>query len=258
MHEAGRELKQGGHGDHWGCIFRDVEEGGLMELIRRVVEQDRRPRSFKKDGLVFHSSGDGLRCCVLVERGQLVSAYPEATGTHVWPIAVREVVPWANGLEGQLNGDCNGAAVSFFDTRFYANQHKYKLGETYHFQMGALAYTLGPADDLEAEMAGLDASGGAKISFKGACAYMPASAGNPDADVDDLWFRSPLGGEVTAVEFAGRRLRVYPITIAIPEHFEMNLDLYAAEHAQHPELAGVKPGDDMEGFLWLHGHLSDG
>jgi hypothetical protein len=114
---------------------------------------------------------------------------------------------------------------------------------------------VGPAIDKEAV---LDDGSGAKVSFRGACAYMPANVGNEGADIDDLWFHSPLGGKVTSSELAGRSLRVYPITIAIPGGFEMNLDLYAADHTILPSLADRKPGDDLEGFLWLQGHLADG
>jgi len=252
---SGSGVKQGGHGDHWGCIFRNVEEDALLTLIRQVVERDGRPEHFGRGGAAYRSEGGRLRARVLVVQGQLVSAYPEADGGHVWPVTVRELVPWANGVEGQIAGDCNGATVSFFDTRFYANGHKYRVGETYDFQMGALAYTLGPALDKEAL---LDDGTGAKVSFRGACAYMPASLGNEDADIDDLWFHSPLGGKVEADQLADRRMSVYPITIAIPQGFEMNLDLYAADHAVLPSLADRKPGDDLEGFLWLQGRLADG
>lgn len=248
------ELKQGGHGDHWGCIFRDVEEDALLDLIRHVVERDHTPGNFV-GGHVYHLHGEHLRVCVLVSQNRLVSAYPEALRGNLWPITISAIVPWANGLEGQLTGECNGATISFFDTHFYENNHKYTLGYTYSFQLAALAYTLGPAIEKEAM---LDDGSGAKLSFRGACAYMPAGTGSEGADIDDLWFHSPLGGKITSAEIAGKSLQVYPITIAIPGGFEMNLNLYAAGHAIAPSLADRQPGDDLEGFLWLQGYLADG
>jgi hypothetical protein len=247
--------KAGGHGDHWGCIFRNVEEDVLLNLIEAVVSTDAQPERFGPgmQDSAYRSAGERLRVCVLVEGKDLISAYPEAHGGAVWPITVREVVPWANGLEGQITGDCNGAIISFFDTRFSANGHKYAVGQTYDFEMGALAYTLEPATELE----GVSDELGTKVSFKGACAYMPAGMGNEHADIDDLWFRSPLDGAIEQVDLEGKRLSIYPITIAIPEHFEMNLPLYAAEHVLGAGMEGIKRGDDVEGFLWLQGHLRE-
>lgn len=248
--------KHGGHGDHWGCIFRASNENDLFDFIRDSLAQEGRTERFLNGvGTAFHSDGERLRVCVLALRGQMVSAYPGAINGPVWPITVREVIPWANEIEGQVAGECNGAAVSFFDTSFYLNRYKYQIGQTYSFEMGALAYTLEPARQTEVESEEL----GAKISFKGACAYMPASAGpegpGDGADIDDYWFHSPLSGKIDESGIAGQKLSIYPVTIAIPEHFEMNLDLLAADHVMAPDLADRQPGDDLEGFLWLQGHL---
>ena len=97
---------------------------------------------------------------------------------------------------------------------------------------------------------------GAKISLQGAHAYMPANLSNESADIDDYWFHSPLEGEASMAELAGRRLRVFPVTVAIPENFEMSLPLYAAEHVIEPDAAQAAQGEDLEGFLWLQGYLT--
>ena len=253
--------KEGGHGDHWGCIFRAANETDLFDFIRDSLAGAGATEAFSNGvGSAFRSTGERIRVCVLAVHGRMVSAYPEVVGDHgssgAWPITVREVIPWANGIEGQISGDCHGASVSLFDTRFYRNRHTYQIGQTYHFNMGALAYTLEPARQTEAESEEL----GAKISFKGACAYMPAASGgemsSADADIDDYWFHSPLSGKISRAAIAGRTLSIYPVTIAIPEQFEMSLDLLAADHVIAPDLAERKPGDDLEGFLWLQGCLA--
>jgi hypothetical protein len=248
--------KPGGHGDHWGCILRNVEEAALLDLIRNVLSEDRQSEVFdvRRNGVAARSQGDSLRVCVLLEDHRLVSAYPEAQGGAIWPVTVKEIVPWSNGLEGQVVGDCFGADARFFDTRFYANRDKYKRGETYNFHVNAFAYTIGPAPDAE-----VDTGMGAKVSLKGARAYMPADVSNTEADIDDFWFHSPIEGQMTTAELGGtpKRLRVFPIVMAIPEDFEMSVNLYAAEHVMTPGTDALKAEHDLEGFLWLQGYLSN-
>jgi hypothetical protein len=249
-HEA--EAKSGGHGDHWGCVLRATEQDELLGFISRVIQEAERPEMFEAAGagMAVHARGERLSACVLVVENKLVSAYPEATDGHTWPVTVSEVVPWANGIEGQVVGECYGAKVAFFDTRFYANRRKYRPGETYEFKISAFAYNVGRAADTEYE-----SEMGAKISLRGAHAFMPANLSNGTADIDDYWFHSPLEAEPGRAELAGKRLAVYPIIVAIPEHFEMHVDLYAAAHTRSLDLADVQPNDDIEGFLWLQGRL---
>jgi hypothetical protein len=248
-------LKSGGHGDHWGCIFRSVEESELMRFIADSINNAEQPELFGGPGvgMAARSPGDRVRACILAVDERLVSAYPEAQGGAVWPIVVQEIVPWANGVEGQITGECHGAAVSFFDTRFYANGRAYKVGETYNFHMNAFAYILRPAEDIEVEAENL----GTKVSFRGARAYMPAGMDSEEADIDDFWFHSPLEGEITQTELAGRRLRAYPVTLALPDDFDMSLSLYAADHALSPGAEAAGLDEDLDGFLWLQGYLAD-
>jgi hypothetical protein len=244
--------KAGGHGDHWGCIYRDVQSGDLLEFIRKIVERGEPSKITERDLTAYRSPGSGLRMCVLVVGKQVVSAYPEVQDGAVWPITISDIVPWANGVEGQVTGTCMDAQVSFFDTRFYANHRSYTAGETYNFRMGALTYKVKRADDLEAETGSGDAA--MKVSLRGACAYMPAAMGNEGADIDDFWFHSPLEETPGEADFNGRRLQVYPITIAVPGDFEMRVPLYAAEHVWGDDMAGIAVEDDLSGFLWLQGH----
>jgi hypothetical protein len=245
--------KAGGHGDHWGCIYRDVQSGDLLDFIRKIVERGEPSKIIDPDVTVYRSPGDALRICVLVGGKQVVSAYPEMQGGPVWPITITELVPWANGIEGQVTGVCMDAQVSFFDTCFYANHRQYTVGESYNFRMGALAYKVTRADDLEAETGSGDAA--MKISLRGACAYMPASMGNEGADIDDYWFHSPLEELPGEAELDERKLKVYPITIAVPGDFEMRVPLYAAEHLLAEDMAGIAVEEDLSGFLWLQGRL---
>ena len=67
---------------------------------------------------------------------------------------------------------------------------------------------------------------------------------------------SPLEDEVSTTQLAGRLLRSYPVILALPEDFPMSLSLYAAEHVVAPDAANLRPGEDVEGFLWLQGYVA--
>jgi hypothetical protein len=250
------EAKQSGHGDHWGCVLRALDEGRLVDYLVGITRQDDQPETFgtTRKGLVFRTEEGPLRTCVIVMNGVLASAYPEVQDGPLWPILIQEVIPWANGIEGQISGSAYGALVRFFDTRYYANADKYRVGETYNFHMGALAYTIGHAPETEA-----DSSIGAKISFKGASAYMPASSGgaNDDAEIDDFWFHSPLEGEPAETMIAEQTLIGYPIIMAIPDDIELHVTVYAAPHVLASDMALIRPGEDLQGFLWLQGYLAE-
>jgi hypothetical protein len=249
--------KDGGHGDHWGCLLQSVQEKELIPFLTDITRKDNHPYTFDfgpgstDKGLAFYSNGTPLRACVLVANQMLASAYPEVQDGPVWPITITEIIPWSNGLEGQITGTCHGAAVAFFDTRFYANWRRYDVGQTYDFHMGALGYTVGraPQREVETEL-------GAKVSLDGAHAYMPANLDNEAADVDDLWFHSPLEGEKDSAYLIGPPIYSYPIVMAIPEDFEMKLDVYCGPHVLAPDMKNIQPNDDIQGYLWLLGYLA--
>ncbi|MDQ6694263.1 MAG: hypothetical protein M3014_07555 [Chloroflexota bacterium] len=246
--------KTGGHGDHWGCILRQVEEKQLLEIIKSAISHDRSPERVGKELSVYNWGTPSLRVKALMKGSDLVSAYPECQGGPIWPIVVREVVTWANGYEGQVAGECYGAEMRFFDTRFYRYGATYRVGETYNFHMGALAYVLGRAPEAEVEI-----EPGVLVSLRGARAYMPADLDNTGADIDEFWFHSPLEEPAGTISLEGHNLRVYKVTLALPDHNELTVPLYAAEHSLSGDMQQqqVQPDDDLEGYLWLQGYRSE-
>jgi hypothetical protein len=248
------QTELGAHGDHWGCVFRAVEEPQLLEAVHDLVKGDGRAEIVAGgDGTrLLCSPGERLRLCALVRDGKVISAYPEAARGPVWQVMVMGILVSATGLEACITGECHGSHVNFFDTRYLANRERYEVGRTYEFRIAAFAYTLERAGETEAE-----SEIGAKVSFRGAHAYMPAATSNEAAEIDDYWFHSPLEGESWMEALAGKYLRAYPVVLALPEEFPMALTLYAAGHVTSPDVLGVQPGEDLEGFLWLQGHLSN-
>jgi hypothetical protein len=245
--------KEGGHGDHWGCVLPSLQEQKLVDYLVEVTRKDDNPENFGPggSGLVFRSERGPVRTCVLVKDKMLASAYPEVQDGPVWPVTISEVVPWSNGFEGQISGSCYEARVSFFDTRYYSNSDRYRVGDTYDFHVGAFAYTLGRAPDTE-----FDTGEGLRVSMRGAHAYMPANLDNAQADIDEFWFHSPLEAEKEGAYLTGPPIYGYPIILAMPSDFEMRLTLYAASHALEADMHNVRVEDDLQGYLWLQGYLA--
>src|SRR5689334_13127657 len=152
--------KEGGQGGHWGTLFPDLEndQQPLWTLIQAVAEQSDTSEPFDTPagpGLALYGGDEPLQTCVVVDaHSRLVSAYPAVQGGHRWPITVVELTPWANGLEGQVTGTCHGALVNFFDTRWWANHHRYQVGQTYDFVINGLCYVVRPAEPQQFELEG--------------------------------------------------------------------------------------------------------
>jgi hypothetical protein len=240
-----------GHGDHWRCVFQEPGDGRLVAAIREAVDRPAVARS--ADGIAeYRLQGYAMSVAVLVRGKQVLTAYPAVAGIGPWSVTLTQIHPSPGGAEGRLTGTCMGAPITFFDTAFYKNRGRYRIGEAYGFNMGALSYSLGPASGLEAEM-----EGGVKLSLAGASAYMPAS-GLAGAHIDDYWFHSPVEGVVTSAEIAGVGLRMYPVTLGLPRDFPLHVRLCAAPHVEAPGSSELAPGDDVQGYLWLQGSLAHG
>lgn len=254
--QTDRHVALGEHGDHWGCVFRSAEEAQLLRLVSDAaegIEASRVDGGEGKAGPLYQvaAAEDELGLSLLYDVG-VISAYPEVRQGPVWDVTVREVLPFSNGFEAHVSGACHGASVIFFDTRYALNRERYQPGKTYPFHMGAFAYMLEQGSEAEVE-----SEVGAKVSFKGAHAFMPAATGNELAEVDDYWFHSPLEGEARMSGLMGRYLQRYIVTLGLPHDFEMRVALHAADHVTAPDVRGAREGDDLQGFLWLQGHLAD-
>jgi hypothetical protein len=237
-----------GHSGHWQCIY----DGRIPQLLAPAAQQLIRrhsPTYIEDKVALYHSSGNEIRLSILRRGPRILTMFPQVIDGPAWPVEISRVTPWRNGVEGQITGNCLGTEVCFYDTSFFNNRRKYRTKETVDFRMGAIAYRLGPAHDLEA-----DVEGGAKVSLKGAHAFMPAGKVGEGADIDDYWFHSPLDGPTVTTMVNKVELRGYPITLALPHDFPMSLTLYAAGHVEAPGTRDLARDDDLQGYLWLQGY----
>jgi len=56
-------------------------------------------------------------------------------------LTIETISPWQAGFEAWIEAGWNeGPSVTFFDTRYYANRERYRIGKTYGFVLAGLAY----------------------------------------------------------------------------------------------------------------------
>ena len=84
-------------------------------------------------------------CGLIAEKGEqqyeFLVAYPDLknTGTEVEMTLVK-IQEYASRIEAVLTGEtADGTELAFFDTRYFLNKNRYKIGEKYTFKLAALA-----------------------------------------------------------------------------------------------------------------------
>ncbi len=159
-----------------------------------------------------------------------------------------------------------GASISFFDPEFFKNRHIYESGKAYDFSVAGIAYVLKPAKQqsltidegpiLEMERERLleedpNADPNSIIPVELSLAEMRCLL--PRELADDSEFRTVID-EAGYFEVEGHGVFRLRATMMIPDDHHFDINLYASEAV----LEGYrpKPGDSIEGVLWLQGRLA--
>jgi len=199
---------------------------------------------------------------------RLWTAYPFAVEGSVRRVRLEQVQPWSNHVEGTLVGTAgNGQRIAFFDTQFFLHAERYQAGETYEFQLSALAYSLECCNGETVELTNQDvlenyyrtrnenpprdAAGllpPATLSTQNLTALLPG--GVPDYP-EDMRARCRIQSVST---FHVEGTSVYQITPVPGEDQHPMPVIYAAEHVLAD---GYQPraGDSIGGGLWMQGYL---
>ena len=271
-----------GHGDHWGCLEEEVSELPDRWLRRAVADgmmaDHREPGPLEEGeaiGIVWPAEGS-LRVLSLIAgvsdedgevRNVLASAYPYAHTGRVYRLVIEDIIPWANGIEGWLTASFageDGPIVTFFDTRFYAHNQEYRIGMEADFILSGLAYRAVDAhpdpvfitdpDRIRAMRAGTDRADDespVEIRLNGAAILIPRS----DADPDDYEFQAPVL-ERERFDLNGRQVMRLTATVMrlSDSDRDISIDIYVGEHGWGND-ARPSVGSDVQGVLWLQGHM---
>ncbi len=272
------------HGNHWGCVLEDIES--LPDhLLPQIVEQghvidDRKPGplaegeaigiTWPETPLRFLSLIGGISDGAGDSANALVSAYPYANRGVKHRLIIEEILPWSNGLEGCLRVTFRndaGPSLTFFDTRFYANRGRYRVGMEADVVLAGLAYRAEVAhpkpvfieklETIRAMRAGTEHEGDdspIEVRLDGAAILMPRDGAGPD----DHEFQAPVK-DIETFALDGRRitrLTVTALRLSDLDDEDVDLELYVDEERWGSNERPL-PGADVQGLLWLQGYLAE-
>ena len=278
-----------GHGDHWRCIFPDLENGigrALGWVSRGPVVGQREHPTWQVPGggvgatvSVIAWPTTGLRATFVVVRGQkggrayLHTAFPAASAGCTHKIRIDAVHEVSCGMEARISGVLGDAAVTFFDPLYCLNRDRYRSGELVDVQLAGIAYALRivPAGTtLQSAVGDVTMDGAAVLlsarkhnseptsptvgdeqAFGVAYIQQPDSFPAPD----DYQFCAPVKdveeSEIDTIPVWKFRGTVMRVYDGLKD---VEIDIYATPESM-PDTAAPVPGDEINGTLWLQGTL---
>ena len=225
-----------GHGRHFYFLQQRGDPYEVANEIATEIMSSGKGVGLQHGDLFHITDGRGdLMFSFLGRAGEFLTAYPYDDNGFGWPIKVKEIYPWPNGVEGQVVGSCKEARVGLFDTLFFRNKDAYDRDVPLTFLVNGLAYKL-----FEGEV---PRGFSADYTF-----YIPLTQ-EEEGGVDEVKFSSKVEA-VEDVDFWGIPLIAYTLTLAVPEDFPLRLRMYSHASAGPRRF---RVGDRLAGYAWLFG-----
>lgn len=268
-------------GSHWDAFFEDSKDIMLRlpEIVSNALVQTgygehRKPqRSVPEDWpngfeLVWPLREKGVALVLKPEAqaNMVVSIFPFCTLGRQLTLTLQEVRVWSGGLEAQITASWGDAEVTFFDTQYPINRAWYQVGQRYDFILSGVAYSVGPAQprdfpvqyhpDQVAWMNQQRQPGEEPVKtsttmhLQGAAMFLPV----PDWDVDDYSFHAPVKSVTEFTDWLGQDGWRVCATVMRFGDTDADLDILITRRAWTGD-APPRPGQDIEGRLWLQGYL---
>lgn len=198
----------------------------------------------------------------------LLSVFPKyGDGVQV-TLVLDEVRVWDSQVTAQIVATWGGAEIAFFDTAFLANRGWYEAGREYDFILSGIAYEAGYAvemaipynphpDEIAWERKLAEERGDPmpevprEIRLEGMAMFLSVAGW----DIDDYRFRGPVQSVKPVDDMLGQKgWRVRLTVMRFDDEVAADLDVLITEKAWGEE-SPPEPGQDIEGSLWLQGHL---
>lgn len=182
-------------------------------------------------------------------------------------VTLKKVKVWDEGVEAQIVATWGDASVTFFDTHFLINRTWYETGKVYDFILLGIAYEARPSTIMEIpftpepevvawleryakEMGKPPPVFTGTLSLKDMAMFFDI----PEWDKDDYKFRGPVRSVKEVEDILGQYGWLVRATVMRFGDEDADLDILitcrAWKDAAPPEI-----GQDIEGTLWLQGHL---
>jgi hypothetical protein len=237
--QPGPRRRGGGHGRHWETAV-DGDEA-LRETVARTLDEGRVRESRVPDVEAVEYGAGALRCRVLRQDGDVLTAYPVGDGV-VHETTVTDVTPWATDLEADATIVLGPEEFATYGASAWA-VGGVPLGDA-DVEVTALSYAL---ERTESET--YDTEDGGEFSTAGMAGFAPVDGGG----VADYAFQTTVreAQRVPFFDANGYRFRV-PLT-RTADDTEFETWLYAGAHAIDGRVPEV--GEDVSGVFWVQTHV---
>lgn len=271
-------------GSRWAVFDLDAETvlGQLPNLLADARLQDgwgsfhrpatrTEPEHWSKGvQLVWPTADHGMGLVLQIEQGEnrLVSLFPfNQKGTQA-TLQVQSVTVWKNGLQAQITALWGNVLITFHDNRHVVDRAWYVAEQQAEFILAGLAYDARPAEvvtlpfnqssDMAARLKAIFPEGWddlqlpTALSLQGATIWLPIE----DGDADDYEFRGQVRHVRPFDDWLGQDGWTVCITVMCgrSDGEDRVLDIHITRHAWAAD-APPQVGQDIEGHLWLQGHL---
>ncbi|MDR1984487.1 MAG: hypothetical protein LBQ28_06670 [Prevotellaceae bacterium] len=274
-------MAEQGHGNHWECITNidDLVKNQLLNLVQNGKLEDKEEVNaiFFDDGVqstepLFSIAAEGnfsALALIVTSRdktsNQFVSGFPFVRDGAKLELTITEIKEWDNKYEAVLVAEtADDHTISFFDTKYYKNKDKYKIGGTYTFAVAALGYNVEFLKEKSFSFEGqkavdwlakigkkptYDSNGNVEpivFDLSNLVTYLPRTEYPDDAE-----FQSPINAVETIKAFDND---FYKINITIFRDPDVCIDLYAKT-----SFFDYKPdvNEPLRGVIWVQGYLSE-
>ena len=138
--------KTHGMGDTWRVFFNSELEENILASIN-IVKEDKNVIGLVNGKMVaLIGLEPPIKVLVLIEKCEtqhsILAAYPFLQIDNPTAVKITEIDEWESGEEAYISGSVNDTAISFFDSLYFLNKNKYKIGNTYHFNIAGLTTCL--------------------------------------------------------------------------------------------------------------------
>jgi hypothetical protein len=279
-----------GHGDHWRCVFPDLEKGisrAVGWVSKGIVVGQREQPTFQAPSgsigatvSVIAWPNSGLRATFVVVRDRqtgkayLHTAFPAAASGCKHRIRIESVHEISRGLEARISGVLGDAAVTFFDPLYCLNHDRYRPGALIDVELAGIAYslrTMSPEITVQSAVGDLKMDGAAILLsarkrnsgpegriFGDEQAFGVAYIEQADTfpQPDDYQFCAPVA-DVEEAEIDSIPVWKFRATVmrVYDGRDDIDIDIYTTREGM-PDSAVPVRGDEVSGTLWLQGTLS--
>ena len=199
----------------------------------------------------------------------MISVYPYISFGSEVTVELLQVSVWHSGVEAQIDAMWGNAYITFFDVSYLLNRCWYEAGKSYQFILSGLAYKAGPCGVNElpfkqnpdvrkwqremlkkiGEEAWHDCDF-ETLQLRGVAILMPIQ----EWDRDDYWFRGAVRDVKLFDNWLGQHGWQVLVTVHRLDGVEGDLDIFITQRAWSGD-GPPQIGQDIEGEIWLHGHL---